>query len=175
MVVDVLAWAPDKKTWEQAITTTIVASTGQPLATYAYGEDGRQIMPPQLLPHDGLSIDEIGEIYDPSVSPPGTPPEDMVPPTLAAPGWHVNLLFQTPLAEILTEGLPQTGMGPIDPEVGRARMVFLPLFERTHFLTLFPDAVWQEDASGVPGGYMGTKGLKLFDPASVKSRTRIWA
>jgi hypothetical protein len=166
MNLEVLAWAPDKKTWEQAITTTIVASTGMPLASYARDMQGVQIMPPFLVFHPGLNVSEVGEIVaEPAVPNPDNPMEPLVPAVMV-PGWHVNLRFHEPLAEALTEGLPQN-----DPETG----ALLPLFERTHFTTLFPDAVWHEDASGVPGGYVGTKGLKLFDPASVKSRSNVWA
>jgi hypothetical protein len=161
MNLEVLAWAKDKKTWEQAITTTIVPYDGEPLAAYAY-EGGVQIMPPLLTPHVGLLIDEIGEIYE---APPPPPPGEIAYPVLAAPGWHVNLRFYEPLAESLTEGLPQ-----FDSE-GK----WLSLWERTHLLELFPGSVWEEDTSGIPGGYMGSKGLKLIDPMTVLSRTRIWA
>ena len=167
MNLEVLAWAPSVKEWEQAITTYIVPADGLPLASYAYDMDGVQILPPVLVPHAGLNIDEIGEI--PAVY--GPPPEgsdmgtvgDLIKP--AVEGFHVNLRFHEPLAEALTEGISQ-----VDEEGNP-----LPLFDRTNFLVLFPDAIWHQDESGVPGGYVGTKGLKLFDPAMVATRHRIWA
>jgi hypothetical protein len=162
MNLEVLAWAPSNKEWEQAITTTLVPSTGQPLARYGYGLDGMQIMPPVLWAHPGLNIDEIGEIWE---ADPEIPPEELPDPVLKAPGHHVNLRFHEPLADYLTEGLAQTD----------AEGNLLPLFERTRLLELFPGANWDTLTGPAPPGYIGPQGVKLFDPALVVSRTRVWA
>jgi hypothetical protein len=81
-------------------------------------------------------------------------------------GHHVNLRGFGSLAEQLTVGLEQT-----NPD-GSLK----PVFERMHILSIVPDVVWQPvTENGVPAGFVGPHGVRLYDPASVANPRRVWA
>ena len=159
-MIEILAWTPTSEMFVQGMTTTKLPVEGVPpehwpaLCTL----DGETLVP---LP--GIAIDEIGEI----VKTPAVLDEndEVVTPSVIVTGHHVNLLAHGAIAEMLTAGLPQT-----DEEGNR-----LGLFHRTHLLSLIPGLEWEEiSQAGEPAGYVGPNGVKLFDPATVNTRRRVW-
>lgn len=91
---------------------------------------------------------------------------DEVGPIGEVGGHHVNLRGFGQLEAQLTVGLPQTN------EDGSLKSVF----ERTHILTMVPDVVWDPvTEDGVPAGFVGPHGVRLYDPASVANPRRVWA
>jgi len=59
----------------------------------------------------------------------------------------------------VTAGLPQEGT----------------IFQRTHLLTMVDGLDWQPlTEAGVPAGYVGPHGVRLYDPASVSVPARVW-
>jgi hypothetical protein len=167
MNLEVLAWAPRRREYIEAVTTTMVPRTGLPLATYAKDmQTGQTLVPFVMAPHVGLNLDEIGDLVAvPAVSNPDDPMGPPLTPAVMVGGYHVNFRFHYPLADMLILDLPQT-----DAEGNP-----LPLWERTHLLEMFPDATYQPPSGRVPEGYVGIKQLRLFDPMIIKSRSRIWA
>jgi len=130
-------------------------------------EDGNPIPPPkyvQLIPVDGVQMDEIGPI----VKTPAVLSEDgeEITPAIIIEGHHVNFRVYGDLAAMLTQGLPQFN------EDGTPKS----LFERTHILSLIPGLEWQPiTEEGVPAGYEGPNQVRLFDPNTVNNRARVWA
>lgn len=110
----------------------------------------------QPAPIYGLSIDEIGRIVTGGAW--DDEGNETEAPTVIE-GHHVNLRAYGPLAEALTEGIEQDG----------------GLFERTRILAIVPGLVWEPvGGDGVPAGYEGPHGLRLYDPAQVTTPMRIW-
>jgi hypothetical protein len=98
-----------------------------------------------LTPTDGVLIDELGPI---------TKGETIVG------GHHVNLRAYGVFAEQMTYGLPQEG----------------DVFQRTHLLQIIQDLNFKPiTAEGVPAGYEGPNGVRLFDPGAVTIPRRVWA
>jgi len=102
--------------------------------------------------HPEIQVDEIGPICKGEQG--------------AVCGHHVNLRGFGQMEAQLTAGLEQT-----NPD-GSLKSVF----ERTHILTIVPSAVWQPvTENGVPAGFVGPHGVRLYDPASVANPRRVWA
>ena len=75
-------------------------------------------------------------------------------------GHHVNLRAYGEFAEQVTYGLPQEG----------------DVFERTHLLQIIQDLDFKPiTEEGVPAGYEGPNGVRLFDPGVINRRARVWA
>lgn len=167
-MIEILAWCPDRATFVAGMTTTLlpvqvgvteagepIMAAGPPLCTLA--DDGT------LVPLPGIAIDEIG----PLTTTPAVLDEQMqvVTPAVVVPGHHANLLAFGAMADMLTAGLPQTNE---DGEL-------LSVFERTRILSLIPRLEWQAiSQAGEPAGYIGPNGVKLYDPAAVNTRRRVW-
>lgn len=98
-----------------------------------------------LTPSDGVLIDEIGEIVK------GYDPETGQPTGIVA-GHHVNLVAYGALAKLLDEG---GGWNGIFPLLGHM------------------DEVPSED--GVPAGWQGTSGMRIYPAEAVNRRVRVWA
>jgi hypothetical protein len=50
------------------------------------------------------------------------------------------------------------------------------VFERTHILQIIQDLDFKPiTEEGVPAGYEGPNGVRLFDPSVIKLRARVWA
>lgn len=106
----------------------------------------------ELIPSECIRIDEIGPIYKPSDDPEGEP--ELVP------GWHVNLVAYGDLATALSYGMPTEG----------------DIFTRTRILSLLYNMEWAPISEiGIPQGWEGPSGVRIFDPAVVKTPIRIWA
>lgn len=119
------------------------------LATY---EDG------VLLPTEGVMIDELGPI----TKTPAVYDEDgkETTPAVIVDGHHVNLRAYGQFAEQVTYGLKQEG----------------DVFERTHLLQIIRDLDFVPiTEKGVPAGYEGINGVRLFDPGVVNIPRRVWA
>jgi len=98
-----------------------------------------------LTPTEGVLIDELGPI--------------MRGETIIH-GHHVNLRAYGEFADQVTYGLPQEG----------------DVFERTHLLQIIQDLDFKPiTEEGVPAGYEGPNGVRLFDPGVIKLRARVWA
>lgn len=168
-MIEILAWCPDRATFVNGMTTTRlpvqigtdeegnpIMGEGPTLATLA--DDGET-----LIPLPGVAIDEIGEI----VKTPAVFDEEgnVITPPVFVVGHHVNLLAFGSMADMLTSGRPQTD------EDGNQ----LGLFVRTNLLSMIPGLEWEEiSQAGEPPGYVGPNGVKLFDPAVVNQRRRVW-
>ena len=155
MSFEILVWCPTRELFVEGMATTTLPD-GRALASL--DEEGR------LIPVDGVQMDEIGPITK-------TPPVfneamEVVTPAVVVGGHHVNFRAYGALAAMLTDGLPQYDQN------GQP----LGLFERTHILDLIPGLTWQPiTEAGVPAGYEGPNQVRLFDPATVQTRARVWA
>jgi hypothetical protein len=158
MSIEIFAWCSTRQLFIDGMTTTALPD-GSMLATL--DENGN------LIPHQGVIIDEIGPITK-------TPATEDTPAVVIA-GHHVNLLAIDPIVALITMGPPDAEGNPtVLPQYDEDGNL-LPLFQRTNILTLIPDLVWTPiPAPGVPGGYEGPNGVCLFDPAVVKDRARVW-
>lgn len=108
-----------------------------------------------------VQIDHIGDImldegtYDENG-------EEITPPVMVG-GHHVNVRYYGDSAKALTEGMPTDG----------------DLFERTRILDMVDARTgiqlqWEITRHPVPPGYE-FNGIRLFDPALIGSRSRVWA
>jgi hypothetical protein len=105
-----------------------------------------------LTPTDGVLIDELGPITK-------TPATEETPAVIVD-GHHVNLRAYGEFADQVTYGLPQEG----------------DVFTRTHLLQIIQDLDFKPiTEEGVPAGYQGPNGVRLFDPGVIKLRARVWA
>lgn len=69
-------------------------------------------------------------------------------------GYHVNFWIVEPLRAMMTNGMPTEGT----------------VFERTRILELLGSMEWAPiTEAGVPAGYEGTSGMRLFDPGAVST------
>ena len=105
-----------------------------------------------LTPTEGVAIDELGPITK-------TPATEDTPAVIVG-GHHVNLRAYGEFAEQVTYGLPQEG----------------DVFQRTHLLQIIQDLDFVPiTEEGVPAGYEGPNGVRLFDPGAVTIPRRVWA
>lgn len=105
-----------------------------------------------LTPTEGVAIDELGPITK-------TPATEDTPAVIVG-GHHVNLRAYGEFAEQVTYGLPQEG----------------DVFQRTHLLQIIQDLNFKPiTEEGVPAGYEGPNGVRLFDPGAVTIPRRVWA
>ena len=147
--IEIFAWCSTRELFVTGMTTTALPD-GSMLATLS--EDGN------LIPHEGVIIDEIGPItkvpavYDED--------GDIVTPAVVIAGHHVNLMATGALADMLTAGCPATGT----------------IFERTNISSLMPGMKWDAvTKDGVPAGFVQPDtGVRLFDPAEVKTPARVF-
>lgn len=98
-----------------------------------------------LLPSEGCRIDEIGEVVKAWDAETGAPTETVA-------GHHVNLLAYGALAEMLAAG---GGWDGIFPLLGAMNEV--------------------PGEDGVPAGWQGTSGMRIYPAEAVNRRVRVWA
>ena len=111
-----------------------------------------------LTPTECVAIDELG----PVPKTPATYDEEgnELTPAVIVGGHHVNLRAYGEFAEQVTYGLPQEG----------------DVFQRTHLLQIIQDLDFKPiTEAGVPAGYEGPNGVRLFDPGVINRRARVWA
>jgi len=139
----------DLMVWAQTREQFITGMVANGLATY---EDDI------LTPTECVAIDELG----PVPKTPATYDEEgnELTPAVIVGGHHVNLRAYGEFAEQVTYGLPQEG----------------DVFERTHILQIIQDLDFKPiTEAGVPAGYEGPNGVRLFDPGVINRRARVWA
>ena len=111
-----------------------------------------------LTPTECVAIDELGPV-------PKTPATyddegNELTPAVIVGGHHVNLRAYGQFAAQVTYGLPQEG----------------DVFQRTHLLQIIQDLDFKPiTEEGVPAGYEGPNGVRLFDPGVINRRARVWA
>ena len=152
MTIEIFAWCSSRELFVQGMTTTALPA-GSLLATL--DENGN------LIPHEGIIIDEIG-------------PVTKVAAVVIA-GHHVNLMATGAIASLLMMGPPDAEGNPTTLPQYDDEGNLLSVFVRTNILSLIPDLVWTPiPGPGVPGGYEGPNGVCLFDPAVVHQRARVF-
>lgn len=152
MAIEIFAWCSSRQLFIDGMTTTAFPD-GSTLATL--DENGN------LIPHQGVIIDEIGPITKAD----GT----------VIAGHHVNLVAIDPIVSLLMMGPPDAEGNPTVLPQYDADGKLLSVFQRTNILSLIPGMVWTPiPGPGVPGGYEGPNGVCLFDPAVVNNRARVW-
>ena len=164
MNIEIFSWCSTRELFVQGMTTTALPD-GSMLATL--DENGN------LIPHEGVIIDEIGSI----TKTPATYDAEgnILTPAVVIEGYHVNLLAYDEVAAMLVIGPPDAEGNPTTLPQYDAEGNLLGLFVRTNILTLFPDLVWTPiPGPGVPGGYEGPDEVCLFDPAVVNHRARVF-
>lgn len=150
--IEIFAWCSSRELFVQGMTTTTFPD-GSTLATLS--EDGN------LIPHEGVIIDEIGPVTKPDGS--------------VIEGHHVNLMATGAIASMLVMGPPDAEGNPTTLPQYDAGGNLLSVFQRTNILSLIPGMVWTAiPGPGVPGGYEGPNGVCLFDPGVVNSRARVF-
>ena len=111
-----------------------------------------------LTPSECVAIDELGPV--PKIPATYDDKGNELTPAVIVGGHHVNLRAYGEFAEQVTYGLPQEG----------------DVFERTHILQIIQDLDFKPiTEEGVPAGYEGPNGVRLFDPSVIKLRARVWA
>lgn len=138
----------DLMVWAPTREQFITGMIANGLATYADGI---------LTPTECVAIDELGPI----IKTPATYDEEgnEVTPAVIVGGHHVNLRAYGQFAEQVTYGLPQEG----------------DVFQRTHILQIIQDLNFKPiTEEGVPAGYEGPNGVRLFDPGTVGTPRRVW-
>ena len=111
-----------------------------------------------LTPTECVAIDELG----PVPKTPATYDEkgNELTPAVIVGGHHVNLRAYGQFAAQVTYGLPQEG----------------DVFQRTHLLQIIQDLAFVPiTEAGVPPGYEGPNGVRLFDTGVVNIPRRVWA
>lgn len=139
----------DLMVWAQTREQFIKGMVENGLATY---EDDI------LTPTDGVMIDELGPI----TKTPATYDDEgnELTPAVVVDGHHVNLRAYGQFAQQVTYGLKQEG----------------DVFTRTHLLQIIQDLDFKPiTEEGVPAGYEGPNGVRLFDPGVVNIPRRVWA
>lgn len=153
-IVEILLWAPTREIFA-ATLTNLTLPNGQHIAFLPpEGETGPE--DGSIITIDTILCSEIGEV----TKVPAVLDEEgnTITPAVTIPGYHVNMVATGWLAEMLTAGLPTEGT----------------LFERTRILSLLGEMNWQPSEVGEPEGYVGTSGVKIFDPNVINNRARIW-
>ncbi len=148
MNILIYVWTPTRDMFVEGMTSTMLPDE-TPLATLNDGV---------LVPHANVVIDEIGAIEKtPAVI---NPDGSIQTPAVMVPGFHVNLMATGALADMLTAGCPATGT----------------IFERTNISSLMPGMKWDAvTKDGVPAGFVQPDtGVRLFDPAEVKTPARVF-
>lgn len=139
----------DLMVWASTREQFITGMVQNGLATY---EDGF------LTPTEGVAIDELGPITKTPATYDAEGNE--ITPAVIVDGHHVNLRAYGEFAEQVTYGLPQEG----------------DVFQRTHLLQIIQDLDFKPiTEEGVPAGYEGPNGVRLFDPGVINRRARVWA
>jgi len=160
-MIDVLVWCSSRELFIKGMCETLLPDK-RPLATYDAEND-------RLIPVEGVMIDEIGPITKAdAVTDPKTGKE--LTPAVIVDGHHVNMRATGAIAQMLLSN----GLGGTLPQVDKTGKP-LGLFQRTNLRMLINGLEWKEiTAKGVPGGYEGPNGVRLYDPATINSQKRVW-
>lgn len=124
---------------------TVFAATMAALVNPVTGGPLATLEGDRLVPSDGVRIDEIGAVIR------GIDPETLEPVDIV-PGHHANLVAYGALAGLLAAG---GGWDGIFPLLGAMAPV--------------------EPVGGVPAGWAGSSGMRIYPAEAVSSRVRVWA
>ncbi len=154
--IEMLLWAPDRETFA-ATMAGLTLPGGQHIAWLATEDEPGPTPTSSIRTLEVILCDEIGEV----VMTPAVLDEEgnEITPAVIVPGYHVNMVATGWLAAMLTAGMPTEG----------------DIFTRTRILDLLGTMNWQPSAVGEPAGYVGTSGVKIFDPNIINQRARRWA
>ncbi|MBS9720159.1 hypothetical protein JYU29_05595 [Tianweitania sp. BSSL-BM11] len=146
-----MAWCLDRAAFIQSMSEILNPLTGNPLVTVDPDTGA-------LVPDFGIAIDEIGPIVKG-----GAWDEDgnVVEEPTVIPGHHVNMFGYGDLVLALTYGLPDEG------DIFQSTRILDLLDASMHFVPIAEP--------GIPAGWEGTSGMRIFDPAVVKTPARVWA
>ena len=162
--IEIFAWCSTRELFVTGMTTTALPD-GSMLATL--DENGN------LIPHEGVIIDEIGPI----TKTPATYDEDgdIVTPAVVIEGHHVNLMATGAIASMLIMGPPDAEGNPTTLPQYDDEGNLLSVFQRTSILGLIPGMAWTAlPSEGVPPGFVGPNNVVLYDPGAVNSRARVY-
>lgn len=154
--VEILLWALTREIFANTMAGLTLPG-GQHIAWLATEEEPGPTPANSIRTLEVILCDEIGEV----VKTPAVLDEEgnEITPAVVVPGYHVNMVATGWLAEMLTIGLPAEGS----------------LFERTRILDLLGAMNGEPSAVGEPPGFVGTSGVKIFDPNIINQRARRWA
>ena len=139
--LEYLTWCADRATFVERMGAYINPLTGTPLASVIEG---------QLVPSEGIRIDEIGPItkgdgvYDGE--------GNVITPPTVVEGHHANFWAVGRLEALLNAN---GGWEAIFPLLGD--MEFVPA------------------SDGVPEGWQGTSGMRIIKADAIEQRARVWA
>lgn len=171
--IEMLLWAPNRETFANTMAGLTLPG-GRHIAWLATAEaPGAVLETSSIRTLDVIACDEIGPIIkksgngdaleDPTAENPVVPLFDANGQETGLltfiPGYHVNMVATGWLAATLTAGMPAEG----------------DIFTRTRILELLGTMNWQPSEVGEPAGYVGTSGVKIFDPNIINQRARRWA
>ena len=147
--------APDLASYQAALTA-IVLPDGQPLARLpdegeTAGDTNALIYHPLVRGSEiGIVVRTPGEYDDEG--------EEIAPPVIV-PGYHANLMAVGDMVDALTAGMPTEG----------------DVFARSRILELLGlEMTWTAvSVDGVPAGYVGPHGVRIFDLAVINNRARV--
>jgi hypothetical protein len=142
-MIEYLSHSPSREVFVATMTALVNPATQEPLASVD-PDTG------ELIPSEGVRIDEIGEI----VKVPATYDENdnELTPAEMVGGHHANLVAYGALADVLAAG---GGWDGIFPLLGAM------------------NEVPPED--GVPAGWQGSSGMRIYPAENVTNRVRVWA
>lgn len=150
-MITVLLHAPSKAVYD-ATMIAVHLPNGTPIAWVPPITNPPIEINGVLAYHPDVIVSELGEIMkeQPILDIDG----NVVTPAVVVHGHHVNFWIGGDLEKMLTAGMPASGT----------------IFERTRILALLGNMTWQPiTAEGVPEGYEGTSGIRIFDPSVVKT------
>lgn len=150
--IEYLLWAPDRATFVETMAA-LTLPDGRHLAYLALpNEPGAA----DIYFVNGCECSEIGAVVKTLAIVDDDGNE--IEPAEIVGGYHVNMRAYGWLADLLTAGMPSEG----------------DVFTRTRILDLLGEMDWEPSAVGEPPGYVGRSGVKIFDPATVNHRARVW-
>lgn len=154
--IEMLLWALTREIFANTMAGLTLPG-GQHIAWLATEDEPGPTPTSSIRTLDVILCDEISEV----VKTPAVLDEEgnIVTPAVIVPGYHVNMVATGWLAELLTAGMPAEG----------------DIFTRTRILSLLGTMNWQPSEVGEPAGYVGTSGVKIFDPNIINQRARRWA
>lgn len=156
-MITILLHAPSKEVYD-ATMVAVRLPDGTPIAQALPASDPPVGTDGALVYHPDMLVAELGAIMkaQPVIDIDG----NVLKPAVVVPGHHVNVWVGGDLEKLLTDGLPSEGT----------------IFQRTRIRALLGRTTRQPaDETGVPTGYEGSSGVRIFDVSEVKSPSCVLA